>query len=88
MKILLLTILSAVTLSAAIPAIASPDFQALEQARKAASHTGATPEARDKNYASKKLILPLDHGPHAQTTPYLNQLRRQYTTEHSDTTLK
>lgn len=24
----------------------------------------------------KKLVLPLDHGPRAQTTPYLNQLRK------------
>lgn len=24
----------------------------------------------------KKLVLPLDHGPRAQTTPYLNQVRK------------
>ncbi len=61
------------------------DLQAIEQGRKAGQEAEAT-RTRDAAEAAKTgrgdcppqpLILPLDHGPRALTTPYLNQLRKQ-----------
>ncbi len=76
MKKLLITLIGIITFSATFPAVAGPDFQAIEQARKAASQTVAASSASGKDCESQKLILPLDHGPRAQTTPYLNQQRK------------
>lgn len=80
MKKLLITLIGIITFSATFPAVAGPDFQAIEQARKAArdaaSQTVAASSTSSKDCESQKLILPLDHGPRAQTTPYLNQQRK------------
>ena len=88
MNKLLVTLISAITLGVPLPAAAGPDWHAIEQARKA--HQGAQaertgdlyeasppPAARPQKCAMPDpLVLPLDHGPRAQTTPYLNQQRR------------
>ena len=83
MKRLLVTLATAFTLGAALPAFAGPDFQAIEQARKAhratqiARHgdTQAPASADQNDRPSHALVLPLDHGPRAQTTPWLNKQR-------------
>ena len=77
MKNLVIAISAALTLGASLPAIAGVDFQALEHARKVqraqdARVKEANPQDRG---ASKALVLPLDHGPRAQSTPYQNQQR-------------
>ena len=61
-----------------LPATAGADWQVIEQARKnkraeLAQVEKASPEAK---CAAKRLALPLDHGPRAQTTPYLNDRRK------------
>ncbi len=72
----------AIAMSAiALPAVAGPDFAAIEQARKArhaaqlvaAADPAAMRVARD---CAARLVLPLDHGPRAVTTPYLNEKRK------------
>lgn len=62
-----------------LPALAGPDWQAIEQARKNKRTQVAQMEklAPEQKCAAKRLVLPLDHGPRAQTTPYLNEKRRQ-----------
>lgn len=65
----------------AVPALAGPDFIAIEQARKAkraarvaaAEKVAAPAAARD---CPARLVLPLDHGPRAVTTPYVNEQRK------------
>ncbi|RTL45527.1 MAG: hypothetical protein EKK53_06340 [Burkholderiales bacterium] len=80
----LIILINALALGAALPAFAGPDWQAIEQARKAKQ---ATQMARDGNPMPAKgaeamtcppdaLVLPLDHGPRAQSTPYLNAKRK------------
>lgn len=103
MKKLFITLIGALSLGAALPALAGPDWQAIEAARKAkqateiARHAGsndlqgptaAASSAKDPYAAlpptgagpqkcpTDALVLPLDHGPRAQTTPYQNQQRR------------
>ena len=90
MNKLLVTLISAITLGAALPAFAGPDWHAIEQARKAhhaapaEQHTGDLYEASAPTAAGPQkcampdpLVLPLDHGPRAQTTPYLNHQRKE-----------
>ncbi len=89
MNKLLVTLISAITLGAALPAVAGPNWHAIEQARKAhqaaqAERTGDLYEASAPTAAGPKkcampdpLVLPLDHGPRAQTTPYLNHQRKE-----------
>lgn len=80
----LISFIGALTLGTALPAFAGPDWQAIEQARKAkqatqmARHGDAMPA---KAVGTMKcppdaLVLPLDHGPRAQSTPYLNEKRK------------
>lgn len=78
MKKLLNTLIGALALGAALPAVAGPDWQVIEQAREnersqLAQAEQASPEAK---CAAKRLVLPVDHGPRAQTTPHLNEKRR------------
>lgn len=81
MNKLLITLPGILMFGATLPAIAGQDIQqlqAVDQARKAkldqaARMAKASPEDQ---CASRVLVLPLDHGPRAQTTPYLNQLRK------------
>lgn len=79
MNKLLITLASAIALGTTLPAFAGPDWQSIEQARanhraQAARIEKLTPEEK---CAAKRLVLPLDHGPHAQTTPYANEQRKQ-----------
>jgi hypothetical protein len=73
MNRLLITLAGVLTLGATVPAIAGPDFQAIEQGRKTAQLRAAT----EKGCESRRFVLPVDHGPRATSTPYLNQLRKQ-----------
>ena len=72
MKHLLFTLAGALTLGAALPAVAGPDFQVIEQAR---IRHAAQRAAEASTSAPRSLVLPLDHGPRAQTTPWLNKQR-------------
>lgn len=84
-KLLIAVAASCLALFAAVPALAGPDFNAIEQARKA-KHSAAHMEqaeprvalaSRGMNCPPEKLVLLLDHGPRADTTPYLNRLRKE-----------
>ena len=89
MNKLLIALISTITLGTALPAVAGPgpDWHAIEQVRKAhqaaqAERTGDIYEASAPTAAGPQkcttptpLVLPLDHGPRAQTTPYLNHQR-------------
>ena len=84
MKKLLITLISAIALGTTLPVLAGPDWQTIEQARKAkqatqaASHGDARPAAGTEGTTCPldALALPLDHGPRAQSTPYLNGKRK------------
>ena len=73
--------IGALTLGATLPAFAGPEWQLIERARKAKQTAQA--ERQDSTRVAKvqcapgALVLPLDHGPRAQTTPHQNQLREQ-----------
>ncbi len=78
MNKLLNTLIGAVALSAMLPAFAGPDWQAIERARqnKRAQLVPAEKASPQANCAAKRLVLPLDHGPRAQSTPWLNERRK------------
>lgn len=83
MKKLFIPIIGAFTLSISAHAMAGPDFQVIEHARKdkqvAQADLRATqPVSRAKlpRCPPAPLVLPLDHGPRAQTTPAENQRRK------------
>ena len=79
MKKSLITLIGALALGATLPAFAGPDWQAIEQARKSQQVQLAQAEKltpREK-CAEMRLVQPLDHGPRAQSTPYLNEQRKQ-----------
>lgn len=83
MKKLFTTIaLTCWALSAAIPALGGADFDAIDRARKANVAKQADQARRVQGLAPTtvacppdELVLPLDHGPRAQTTPSENRLR-------------
>ena len=87
MKKLILSLLGTLTLTVALPAIAGPDFQAIEHARKAqqAAQVEQQGQSTIRTTATgemlkcppEKLVLFLDHGPRAMTKPYLNQKRKE-----------
>ncbi|MBL8318410.1 MAG: hypothetical protein JNJ42_08385 [Burkholderiaceae bacterium] len=79
MKKLFTTLTTWIALGAAVPAFAGPDWQAIERARQnkraqVAQMEKLTPAQK---CAARQLVLPLDHGPRAQSTPYLNQRRSE-----------
>jgi hypothetical protein len=78
MKTILTILIGTISLGAALPALAGPDWQAIEQARK--NHRAQVGRMEkltpDEKCAAKRLVLPLDHGPRAQSTPYLNEQRK------------
>jgi hypothetical protein len=81
MKTLSIAIAALTLLGAGSSALAGPDFNAIDQARKAkqmarAANTDARTTEPGKAQCRQRLILPLDHGPRAVTTPYLNELRK------------
>jgi hypothetical protein len=67
------TVLAGVfAMSLAVPALAGPNWPVIQEARKASQqHMPA-----DANSHSGE-VLPLDHGPRARTTPWLNKQREQ-----------
>lgn len=87
MKRLLITIIGALALGATLPAFVGPDFQAIEQARKA-KQVAQIERRADLQMAQRPvgvsspsrppapLVLPLDHGPRAQTRSSENQSRK------------
>lgn len=87
MNKLLLTLVGSLTLGMTLPALAGPDWQAIEQARKAQSasrsdaraepHGAAGRSAAGFRCPPRKPALLLDHGPRAQSTPYVNQQRQE-----------
>jgi len=78
MKKLLPIVMGMLVFGAMPSAFAGPDWQAIEQARKNHRMQVAQMEKLTANEkcAAKKLVLPLDHGPRAATTPYLNEQRK------------
>ena len=82
MKKLFMTLISGLSLGVALPAWAGPDWQIIEQARKdkraqLAARDAAPAPAETIGCPPPPLVLPLDHGPRAQSTPYLNQRRKE-----------
>jgi len=86
MNKLLIALVGSWTLIAALPAVAGPDWQLIEQGRKAKQT--ASPERTSGTVASsgtgaqrmcptEPLVLGLDHGPRATSTHQLNQQRRE-----------
>jgi hypothetical protein len=78
MKKLITNLAGALALTVVLPAFAGPDWQAIEQARrsKRVQLTQAEQARPADMCAAMRLVLPLDHGPRAQTTPYLNEKRK------------
>ena len=83
MKKLLIILVGSFTLAAALPTYAGADWLLIEKARKnkqTASETARVSSSRTAGARGdcpvEPLVLPIDHGPRAQTTPYQNQLRR------------
>ncbi len=78
---LMKTVTTALAVSLSLPALAGPDFWTIEKGRAARqAEVQRSPSSDSKNAAGcppDKLVLPLDHGPRAQTTPYLNERRKQ-----------
>lgn len=77
----LIALISALALGTALPVFAGPDWQAIEQAHRAkqanqAARRGDAEPAGTEACPPHALVPPLDHGPRAQSTPYLNQLRK------------
>jgi hypothetical protein len=76
----LLLIFGAMTLAAGWPAFAGPDFQAIEKSRAtkqvAHSHRVDSNTGQRVSCPPEALVLPLDHGPRAQTTPGENRVRK------------
>ena len=86
MKKQLVTLIGALTLGATLPAFAGPDFPAIERARRAkqamqVERHGDAYEAAGPTAAgtcpTEALVLPLDHGLRALTTPQQNRLRME-----------
>jgi hypothetical protein len=85
MNKLILTLMGGLAFSAALPALAGPDWELIEHGRAlkqaAAHHADDTQSTTQTSIhrSPSRLVLPLDHGPRAQTTPQANQVRvRQY----------
>jgi hypothetical protein len=68
--------LAMLSLLATGSAMAGPDFFVIEQARKAHAQRTDAAAASSTGVEVHKPALPLDHGPRAQTTPYLNAKRK------------
>ena len=73
-----ISLIGIITLGITFPAVAGPDFQAIEQARKARQSIESTAlhDVKAKGCEFRKFAPQVDHGPRAQSTPYLNQQRK------------
>lgn len=76
MNKLLITLAGTLMLSVTLPAIAGPDFQTMHQIELAQKARQAETTI-ENGCESRRFVLLLDHGPHATSTPYLNQLRQE-----------
>ena len=86
MKKLLITLIAGLTLGTAPPTWAGPDWQAIESARKSkqaqqAARRGdaVAPQAAagTSKCSPDAPVVPLNHGPRAQTTPCLTRLHKE-----------
>ena len=87
MNKLITIFMGSAALIAALPALAGPDWQIIEQARKA-KQTAAQQEqpagrmstsgtaGAPASCRAQLVALGLDHGPRATTTPWLNEQRK------------
>jgi len=81
MKKLSISILVLLNTAFAVPAFAAQDQSLIETTRKnqlandAKNMQEAAPSVKSEK-APEQLKLPLDHGPHAQVTPWVNEQRR------------
>lgn len=58
--------------SFALPAMAGPNWTVIHEAEK--NHKAAE-QPHHNNNATEEEVLPLDHGPRAKTTPWMNKQR-------------
>lgn len=84
MNKLLITVLGALTIGITLPTFAGPDWPVIEHARKAKQEAQAARQGAMSTQATDSRqclpdagVLLLDHGPRAQSTPYLNRLRQE-----------
>ena len=84
MKKLLTTLIGSFALAAALPTFAGPDWQLIEKARKDKQGAAETTRSSSSGTSAapgdcrvEPLVLPLDHGPRASTTPDQNEQRKQ-----------
>lgn len=80
MKKLLTILVGVLALSNTVLTFAGPDWLVIERARKE-KERGAQLAQKEQSKAAgqcavARATLPLDHGPRAVTTPYLNEQRR------------
>jgi hypothetical protein len=74
------TVTAALVASLSLPVFAGPDLWLIEKGRSALQAEAQRSGSDSKDAAGcppDRLVLPLDHGPRAQTTPYLNERRKQ-----------
>lgn len=86
MNKLIAVLIGTFTAIATLPAVAGPDWQIIELGRKAkqaaAQETSenkvvSSGAAAERTCPPDRLVLGLDHGPRATTTPWLNQQRKE-----------
>lgn len=83
MKTLQMYFIGVLTLSTALPVLAGPDFPRPTHKAPQATQvdcmpkTYTLPDGKTLTCPPRALVLPLDHGPRATTTPYENQRRRE-----------
>jgi hypothetical protein len=80
MKKLLTIVFGTLTLSTTLPTFAGPDWQVIERARKEKEQSAQLAQKEQSKAAGQCVVaratLPLDHGPRALTTSYLNEQRK------------
>jgi hypothetical protein len=83
MNKLLISFIGALTVGAALPAMAGPDWATIERGRnlkpaaRGDSYSALPPTAAGPRECPPRLVLPLDHGPRAVTTSQENELRAE-----------
>ena len=85
MKKMLKGFIPIAALAVGLPSWAGPDFRMIEQAREAKrASMRAAAEDKERPYAEGEsrekaegaVVLPLDHGPRTDVTPFANEKRR------------
>lgn len=84
-KLLLVSLIGALALGATLPAIAGPDWDVIERARKAKREAALAQAAQasapglstsSRGCPPPSLVLPTAHGPRAVTTSAANEVRK------------